>query len=51
MRIEGTTWSKPPLTSRKSEETFRPALCSGLVSFMRVVAASVVETPFMYPHW
>jgi len=37
--------------SRKSVETFLPAICRVSTSWMRVVTASEAERPASQPHW
>ena len=45
-RVEGFTLSNPPLMSRKSVETFLPAIWRVLTSWVRVVVASEVDKPW-----
>jgi len=44
-RADGFTLSKPPFRSRKSVETFNPAIWRVLTSCLRVDVASVADRP------
>ena len=48
---EGSTLSKPPLMSRKREETFRSRRWRRQTSWVRVAVASKVERPRREPVW
>jgi len=50
-RDEGFTLSNPPLMSRKSVETFLPAIWRVLISWVSVMAASEADRPASEPHW
>ena len=50
-RVAGFTLSKPPFMSRKSMETFLPAIWRVFTSWVRVVTASEAERPASEPHW
>jgi len=50
-RVAGLTLSKPPFMSRKSVETFSPAIWRVFTSWVRVVTASEAERPASDPHW
>jgi len=50
-RVEEFTLSNPPLISRKSVETFLPAIWRVLTSWLSVVTASEVDRPASEPHW
>jgi len=49
-RVEGRTLSKPSFMSRKSVETFFPAIWRVFTSWVRVVTASEAERPASEPH-
>ena len=48
---DGSTLSKPPLTSRKREETFRSRRWKRRTSWERVAVVSKVERPGREPVW
>jgi len=50
-RVEEFTLSNPPLMSRKSVETFLPAIWRVLTSWVSVVVASEVDKPASELHW
>ena len=50
-RVEGLTLLKPPLMSRKSVETFLPAIWRVFTSWVRMVTASEADRPASEPHW
>ena len=50
-REEGLTFSKPPLMSRKTVETFLLSIGRVLISCVRVVQASSTDKPGREPYW
>ena len=50
-KVEEFTLSNPPLMSRKSVDTFLPAIWRVLTSWVSVVVASEAEKPASEPHW
>ena len=50
-RVEGLTLSNPPLMSRKSVDTFFPAIWRVLTSWVSVETASEADKPASEPHW
>jgi len=50
-RVEGLTLANPPFMSRKSVETFLPAIWRVFTSWVRVVTASEAERAASEPHW
>ena len=50
-RVAAFKFSKLPFMSRKSAETFLPAICGVFTSWVRVVTASEADRPASEPHW